>query len=58
MDRTTSVANVQTVMPDGERTWTVVDGSHLMVGPAEEFLEFMRATGRSPNTGGGLASLG
>jgi integrase len=51
MDRTTSVAKVQTVvLPDGERTWTVVDGSHLVVGPGEEFLEFMRATGRSPNT--------
>lgn len=51
MDRTTSVAKVQmVVLPDRERTWTVLDGSHLVVGPAEEFLEFMRATGRSPNT--------
>jgi hypothetical protein len=51
MDRTTSVAKVQTVvLPAGERTWTVVDGGHLLVAPAEEFLEFMRATGRSPNT--------
>jgi hypothetical protein len=38
------------VLPDGERTWTVLNGSHLVVAPAEEFLEFMRATGRSPNT--------
>lgn len=51
MDRTTSVAKVQTVvLPAGERTWTVVDGGHLVVAAAEEFLEFMRATGRSPNT--------
>ena len=51
MDRTTSVAKVQmVVLPDGERTWTVLDGGHRVVAPAEEFLEFMRATGRSPNT--------
>jgi integrase len=51
MERTTSVGKVQmVVLPDGERTWTVVNGRHLVVGPAEEFLEFMRATGRSPNT--------
>jgi integrase len=34
----------------GERTWTVVDGDHRVVGPAEAFLEFLRMTGRSPNT--------
>jgi len=51
MERTTSVAKVQmVVLPDGERTWTVLDGSHRVVAPAEEFLEFMRARGRSPNT--------
>jgi integrase len=51
MERTTSVAKVQmVVLPDGERTWTVLDGGHRVVAPAEEFLEFMRATGRSPNT--------
>jgi hypothetical protein len=38
------------VLPDGERTWTVLDGDDAVVVPAEEFLEFMRATGRSPNT--------
>jgi hypothetical protein len=38
------------VLPGGERTWTVLDESHAVVAPAEEFLEFMRATGRSPNT--------
>jgi integrase len=38
------------VLPGGERTWTVVDRDHSVVVPAEEFLEFMRATGRSPNT--------
>ena len=51
MERTTSVAKVQmVVLPDGERTWTVLDSGHRVVGPAEEFLEFTRATGRSPNT--------
>lgn len=51
MERTTSVAKVQMVLlPDGERTWTVVDGSYMEVASAEEFLEFMRSTGRSPNT--------
>ena len=51
MDRTTSVGKVQmVVLPDGERTWTVLSGEHAVVRPAEEFLEFMRATGRSPNT--------
>jgi hypothetical protein len=38
------------VLTGGERTWTVVGRDHLVVAPAEEFLEFMRATGRSPNT--------
>jgi Phage integrase, N-terminal SAM-like domain len=47
----TAVGRVQRVeLPNGERTWTVVDGGYLVVAPAEEFLEFMRATGRSPNT--------
>jgi hypothetical protein len=31
-------------------TWTVLDGSHRVVGPAEEFLEFLRVQGTSPNT--------
>jgi hypothetical protein len=38
------------VLPGGERTWTVLDESQAVVAPAEKFLEFMRATGRSPNT--------
>jgi integrase len=38
------------VLPSGERTWTVLDESHAVTAPAEEYLEFMRATGRSPNT--------
>ena len=49
--RAAGVSRVQRVeLVDGERTWTVVDDDHLVIGPAEEFLEFMRATGRSPNT--------
>ncbi len=46
-----TVSRVQRVtLPDGDRTWTVLAAGHLVVGPAEEFLEFLRATGRSPNT--------
>jgi integrase len=46
-----AVASVQPVLlSDGERTWTVLDASYAVVSPAEEFLEFMRVTGRSPNT--------
>ena len=35
---------------DGERTWTVLDGAHRVVEPAEEYLEYLRMVGRSPNT--------
>jgi integrase len=38
------------VLPDGERTWTVLDGDHGVVEPAEEYLEYLRMLGRSPNT--------
>jgi Phage integrase, N-terminal SAM-like domain len=38
------------VLPDGERTWTVVDGRHRVVDPAEQYLEYLRMLGRSPNT--------
>jgi integrase len=38
------------VLPGGERTWTVLDERHAVVAPAEEFLEFIRVTGGSPNT--------
>jgi hypothetical protein len=37
-------------MPDGERTWTVLDGKHRVVLPVEQFLEYLRMLGRSPNT--------
>src|SRR5919109_1006438 len=37
-------------IPDGERTWTVLDGEHRVVGPVEQFLEYLRMLGRSPNT--------
>ena len=33
---------VQRVMPGGQRIWTVVGEDHLPVGPAEEYLEFLR----------------
>ncbi|HUY59137.1 MAG TPA: tyrosine-type recombinase/integrase [Solirubrobacteraceae bacterium] len=38
------------VLPDGERTWTVLDGDHRVVSAAEEYLEYLRMLGRSPNT--------
>jgi hypothetical protein len=38
------------VLPDGARTWTVLGGDHRMVGPAEEFLEYLRARQATPNT--------
>ena len=31
-------------------TWTVLDEDARVVGPAEEFLEFLRVQGASPNT--------
>jgi site-specific recombinase XerD len=38
------------VLATGERTWTVLDGEHRLVEPAEQFLEYLRMLGRSPNT--------
>jgi integrase len=38
------------VLSSGERTWTVLDGDHRVAGPAEQFLEYLRMLGRSPNT--------
>lgn len=37
-------------LPGGERTWTVVGADHRVVGPAEEFLEYLRSQRFSPNT--------
>lgn len=37
-------------IPDGERTWTVLDGEHRVVVPVEQFLEYLRILRRSPNT--------
>jgi site-specific recombinase XerD len=42
---------VQRIAPPGSTvTWTVLDDGHRVVGPAEEFLEFLRVQGTSPNT--------
>ena len=42
---------VQRIAPPGNAvTWTVLDDGHRVVGPAEEFLEFLRVQGTSPNT--------
>jgi hypothetical protein len=38
------------VLADGERTWTVIDGEHRVAEPVEQFLEYLRMLGRSPNT--------
>ena len=38
------------VLSDGDRTWTVLDGDHRVVEPAERYLEYLRMLGRSPNT--------
>jgi integrase len=38
------------VLGDGGCTWTVVDREHRVVEAAEQFLEYLRMIGRSPNT--------
>ena len=38
------------VLPGGERSWTVLGNDHRPVGPAEEFLEYLRVQRVSPNT--------
>src|SRR5260370_22186041 len=38
------------VLRGGAATWTVLGGDHRVVGPAEEFLEYLRVQGTSPNT--------
>jgi integrase len=38
------------VLAGGEATWTVLGGDHCLVGPAEQYLEFLRAQRASPNT--------
>jgi site-specific recombinase XerD len=38
------------VLPGGERTWTVLGRDLLVVGPVEEYLEYLRAQRCSPNT--------
>ena len=37
-------------LPGGTVTWTVLGADHAVVGPAEEFLEFLRVQASSPNT--------
>ena len=50
-DGVLGVCHTQRVaLADGERTWTVLDGEHRVVGPAEQYLEYLRMLGRSPNT--------
>ena len=38
------------IVPGSEMTWTVLGGDHVVIGQAEEFLEFLRVQGTSPNT--------
>ncbi|WP_324190179.1 tyrosine-type recombinase/integrase [Nocardia farcinica] len=37
-------------LSDGRRTWTVLGRDHRPVGPAEEYLEYLRVQRKSPNT--------
>ncbi len=37
-------------LPGGAVTWTVLGPDLRVVGPAEEFLEYLRVQGTSPNT--------
>src|ERR1700751_4897678 len=37
-------------LASGEATWTVLGAGHRVVGPAEEYLEYLRAQQVSPNT--------
>jgi len=45
-----SIRTQRLELPGGERTWTVLGPGGRIVEPAEDLLEFMRATGCSPNT--------
>jgi hypothetical protein len=38
------------VLPGGAASLTVLGSDHRVVGPAEEFLEYPRVRGTSPNT--------
>ena len=38
------------VLPGGTATWTVLGCDQRVIGPAEEFLEYLRVQGTSPNT--------
>ena len=45
------VTRVQLVVgPDTGQTWTVLGHDHRPIAPVEEFLEYLRVLGRSPNT--------
>jgi hypothetical protein len=46
LDRTCRVQRM--TVPGSGTTWTVLGGDHVVVGPAEEFLEFLRVQGSSP----------
>src|SRR6266516_929514 len=37
-------------LPGSAKTWTVLGPDHCVLGPAEEFLEYLRVQGTSPNT--------
>ena len=51
MDGDGESCRVQRVaLPGGAVTWTVLDEHARVVGPAEEFLEFLRVQASSPNT--------
>src|SRR6266516_1044246 len=37
-------------LPGSAKPWTVLGADHCVLGPAEEFLEYLRVQGTSPNT--------
>ncbi|WP_265446186.1 site-specific integrase [Flexivirga meconopsidis] len=44
------MATSQRILTGDSTTWTVVGSDHYLVRPVERYLEFLRATGCSPNT--------
>jgi integrase/recombinase XerD len=50
VDEAIHVRAVAVVLPNGVRTWTVIDKTYLPIEPIEGFLHARRAIGASPNT--------
>lgn len=50
MSQPSACRSQRLVLPGGECTWTVLGVDHRLVGPAEEYLEYLRTQQASPNT--------